>query len=169
MHVDFLWSGDDFFSEHIILQLSKIFTTGMVSKNAFSYLGIDLHQNKEFITLDQIHYINSLQLVDENCDASIISDIVQTSVGKLLWNCSQERPNICFNVCRLSTNIKNSDVLSLKAIKKIFANIKQNHCCMRYQKLGNESDLHIVIYLDIFHGNLLNRGSHGGSFVFLCC
>ena len=48
IHVgDFLWSGDEFFSEHIILQLSKIFTIGKVSKNVFKYLGLDLHQNKE--------------------------------------------------------------------------------------------------------------------------
>ena len=95
---DFLRSGDEFFSEHIIPQLSKIFIIGKVSKNVFRYLGLDLRQNKQFITLDQIHYINSLQLVDENCDASIISDIVQTSVGKLLSICSQTRPDICFDV-----------------------------------------------------------------------
>ena len=77
IHVDdFLWSGDEFFSEHIIPQLSKIFTIGKVSKNVFRYLGLDLHQNKKFITLDQIHHINSLQLVHENCDINIISDIV---------------------------------------------------------------------------------------------
>ena len=148
-HVDiFIWSGDEFFSEYIILQLSKIFTIGKVSKNIFRYLGLDFRQNKDFITLDQIHYINSLQLVDENCDTSIISDIVQTSVGKMLWICSQTRPHICFDVCQLSTNIKNSDKTSLKTINKIFANIKQKHCCVRYQKLGNESELHIVIYSD---------------------
>ena len=168
IHVDdFLWSGDEFFSEHIIPQLSKICTIGKVSKNVFRYLGLDLRQNKEFITLDQIHYINLLQLVDENCDASIISDIVQMSVGKLLWICSQTRSDICFDVCQLSTNIKNSDKTSLKTIK-IFANIKQNHCCLRYQKLGNESDLHIVIYSDAAHGNLPNGGSQGGYVIFLC-
>ena len=66
----------------------------------------------------------------------------------MLWICSQTRPHICFDVCQLSTNIKNSDKTSLKTINKIFANIKQKHCCVRYQKLGNESDLHIVIYSD---------------------
>ena len=85
IHVDeFLWSGDKCISEHIIPQLSEIFTIGKVSKNVFRYLGLDLRQNKKFITLDQINYINSLQLVDKNCDTIIISDIVQTSVGKLL-------------------------------------------------------------------------------------
>ena len=104
----------------------------------FRYLGLYLRQNKEFVTLDQIHYMNSLQLVDENCDTSIIFNTVQTSVGKLLWICSQTRPDICFDVSQLSANTQNSDKTSLKTIKKIFANIKQNHCCVRYQKLGNE-------------------------------
>ena len=71
-----------------------------------------MHQNKEFIILAQIHYINSLQLVDENCDTSNISVIAETCVDKLLWICSQTRPNIAFDVCQLSTNIKNSDKIS---------------------------------------------------------
>ena len=39
---------------------------------------------------------------------------------------------------------------------------------MRYHKLGNEIDLHIVIYLDAAHGNLLNGGSQGSYVIFLC-
>ena len=40
LHVDdLLWSGNEFSSEHIIPQLSKIFTTGKASKNVFRYLG----------------------------------------------------------------------------------------------------------------------------------
>ena len=58
IHVDyFLWSGDEFFSEHIIPQLSKIFAIRKVSKNVFRYLGSDLRQHKEFITLDQIKFV----------------------------------------------------------------------------------------------------------------
>ena len=71
-------------------------------------------------------------------------------------------------MCQLSTNIKNSDKTSLKTISKIFANIKENHCCVRYQKLGNESDLHSVIYSDAAHGNLPNGRSRGGYVIFLC-
>ena len=71
-----------------------------------------MYQNKEFTALALIHYINSLQLVDENSDTSNISDIAQTCVDKLLWICSQTRPNIAFDVCQLSTNIKNSDKIS---------------------------------------------------------
>ena len=119
------------------------------------------------IKLNSLH-INSLQLVDENCDTSIITEIAQTSDGKLLWICSQRTPNICFDVCQLSTNIKNPDKTSLKTINKIFANIKQNHRCVRYQKLGNESDLHIVIYSDAAHGNLLIGGNQGGYVSFFC-
>ena len=39
---------------------------------------------------------------------------------------------------------------------------------MRHQKLGNESDLHIVIYSDAAHGNLSNGGSQGSYVIFLC-
>ena len=39
---------------------------------------------------------------------------------------------------------------------------------MRSQKLENESDLHIAIYSDVTHGNLLNEGSQGSYVIFLC-
>ena len=50
----------------------------------------------------------------------------------------------------------------------MFANIKQNHCCVRYQKLGNKSDSYIFIYSDAAHGNLPNGGSQAGYVIFLC-
>ena len=36
----------------------------------------------------------------------MISDIVQSAVGKLLWVCGQTRPDISFEVSKLATNIK---------------------------------------------------------------
>ena len=58
-------------------------------------------------------------------------------------------------------------ISKMKIINKIFAHIKQNNCCVRYQKLGNESDLHII-YSDAAHGNLPNGRSQDGYVIFLC-
>ena len=57
---DFLWAGDVSFSKDII-PACKIFVIGKTSKNAFRYLGLELNQIIQNITLDQIHYINLLQ------------------------------------------------------------------------------------------------------------
>ena len=80
----------------------------------------------------------------------------------------KERPIFVLMCVNYQPIIKNPDKTSLKTINKIFANIKQNHRCVRYQKLGNESDLHIVIYSDAAHGNLLIGGNQGGYVSFFC-
>ena len=127
----------------LYLLFAKIFLTGKTSKNAFRYLGLELNQNIQNITLDQIHYINLLQSINQKLitNRNTISDIVQSAVGKLLWVCGQTRPDISFEVCQLATNIKNSDELSMKNVNKLFSNMKQNECKLIYQKLGNDNDL----------------------------
>ena len=64
-------------------------TIGKTSKNTFRYLGLDLNQNCESITLDQIHYIQSLQSLSKELinNRNLVSDIIQSVVGKLLWVC----------------------------------------------------------------------------------
>ena len=45
----------------LYLLFCKIYVIGKTSKNAFRYLGLELNQIIQNITLDQIHYINLLQ------------------------------------------------------------------------------------------------------------
>ena len=66
IHVnDFLWAGDVSFSKDIIPAFCKIFVIGKTSKNAFRYLGLEINQNIQNITLDQIHFINLLQSLNQ--------------------------------------------------------------------------------------------------------
>ena len=88
----------------------KIFVISITSKNAFRYLGLELNQNiQNYITLDQIHYINLLQLLNQKLikNRNTISDIVQSAMGKLLWVCGQTTPDIYFEVYQLAANIQN--------------------------------------------------------------
>ena len=100
IHVDdFLWAGDVSFSKNIIPAFYKIFIIGKTSKNAFRYLGLELNQDTQNITSDQIHDINLLQSLNKKLinNRNTISDIVQSAVGKLLWVCSQTRPHISWS------------------------------------------------------------------------
>ena len=86
----------------------------------------------------------------------MISDIVQSAVGKLLKVYGQTRPDISFEVCQMAGNLKSSDELSIKNVSKLFSNMKQKECKLIYQKLGNDNDLRIIVHSDAAYGNLPN-------------
>ena len=86
----------------------------------------------------------------------MISDIVQSAVGKLLKVYGQTRPDISFEVCQMAGNLKSSDELSIKNVSKLFSNMKQNECKLIYQKLGNDNDLRIIVHSDAAYGNFPN-------------
>ena len=159
------------FSKDITPAFCKIFIIGKTSKNTFCYLGLGLNQNLQNITLDQIHYINLLQSLNQKLinNGNTISDIAQSAVGKLLWVCCHTRRDISFEVCQLAADIKNSDESSIKNyFSKWFSNMKQNECKLIYQKLGKDNDLRITVYSDVALRNLPNGGSQGGYIIFLC-
>ena len=62
IHVNyFLWAGEVSFAKDATPAFWKFFVISITSKNAFCYLGLELNQNiQNYITLDQIHYINLL-------------------------------------------------------------------------------------------------------------
>ena len=45
--------------------------------------------------------------------------------------------------------------------------LKAQDVCLRYENLGDDSSLKLVVYADTAHGNLLDGGSQGGYFIFL--
>ena len=98
----------------------------------------------------------------------MISDIVQSAVGKLLKVYGQTRPDISFEVCQMAGNLKSSDELSIKNVSKLFSNMKQNECKLIYQKLGNDNDLRIIVHSDAAYGNFPNGDSQGSYIIFLC-
>ena len=77
IHVDyFLWAGDVSFSKDIPA-FCKVFIIGKTLKNAFHYLGLELNQSIQNITLDQILYIILLQLLNQKLinSCNMISEI----------------------------------------------------------------------------------------------
>ena len=59
---DMIWGGNQYFKGTIITKLKEIFNFGLEEKEAFTYTGIGLKQNSDFILkIGQNPYINSIQ------------------------------------------------------------------------------------------------------------
>ena len=57
-----LWGGTDEFKADVINCLGQTFTTGSKFTQAFTCLGIEIHQNKDkSITIDQKNYAKAIQ------------------------------------------------------------------------------------------------------------
>ena len=167
IHVDdFLNAGSEYFFQELIPKIRKKFTVGKECNTAFRYLGLDLKENNNGISLNQSYYINLLNIVNIKDENLCIHDTLQSVIGKLIWICGQTRPDICFDVCHLVSNLKNSTLDDIKHLNKVISHLKQSNVSVTFQNLGEVSNLKLVIYADAAYGNLVNGASQEGYLIF---
>ena len=115
-HVDdFRWAGSDEFKANVLDCLWKKYQVGKVFLKTFAYTGINISQDSDKITLNQIDYINSIKPIPISPERQLQcnkkwSDCESTSychlVGQLNWVANQSRPDICLDVCQPSSTMK---------------------------------------------------------------
>ena len=65
VHVDdFLWSGSNEFISHVKALLKKIFKISREHESTFQYIGLNVKQENQTITVDQMNYIQSIQPIN---------------------------------------------------------------------------------------------------------
>ena len=129
---------------------------------AFRYLGLDLKEHKNSISLDQTQYIKLLDIVNLKDEHLCIHDKSQSTIGKLIWISGQTRPDISFDVCHLASNLKNSTLADIKHLNKDIFHLKQWNISLIFQYLGEISKLKLVIYAVAAHGNAANGAGQDG-------
>ena len=120
----FLSAGNEQFFKDIISKICKKFTVGKECNTPFRYLGLDLKEHKNYISLDQTHHIELLDTVNLKDENLCIHDTLQSTIGKLIWINGQTKPNISFNVCHLASNLKNSTLADIKHLNKVVSHLK---------------------------------------------
>ena len=137
MHVnDFLSAGNEYFFKNIIFKICKKFPVRKEYITSFHHLGLDLKVHKNCISLDQTHYIKSLDPVNLKDEYLCIHNILQSKIGKLIWISGQTRTNIYFNVCHPAINLQNSTSADIKHFNKVISHIKQPNISLTFQYLG---------------------------------
>ena len=104
---DILWDGTDKFKADVIDPLGQIFTIGSKFSQAFTCLGIEIHQNNDkSITIDQNNYAKAIQPTLWTTNQLIEKDVKNTTRGHF----SNSRPDISFNTCNISTKVNNMKI-----------------------------------------------------------
>ena len=119
-HVDdfFFW-GTDEFKRKVISPVHEKFVIESEYHTAFKYLGLNVRQLANYyIHVDQIHYGKS---VKESPIAEAEIKDFRRLIGQLGWPANQTRPNLAFDLCDLSSRVKNVTVKDLFRANKVLA------------------------------------------------
>ena len=145
----------DYFTQTVIPDIRSSFLIGK-EENEFHFLGLDIAQKDDIIFLDQQSYVNNLRQIEidktrrsqrhANLNESEL-EIFQSKLGQLLWVARQTCPDILFDVCHLSTQVKTAKVEHLCEINKIIRKCKSENVMLKFQHLGKEESLRFVVLL----------------------
>ena len=170
---DFLWFGNYNFKVNIVDKLCKTFTISKQADSNFNYIGLNLSTLPDgSMALDQQDYCASLEYISipssykQTCSVLPLTkaqrDELQSKIGQLLWLSCQSRPDLCFDVCKLSNHFKNANVNDLIDCNKVIRKAKANPVMLRYRHLENIDNLKFLVFADASFANLSDGGSQGG-------
>lgn len=173
-HVDdFLWGGSSEFEVRVINEIRKTFLVGKEEgeeNKPFPYVGIELSKHEKCIELNQKHYQKNIEFIAiDKCRLTekeamltpMEKESLQSKIGQILWIARQSRPDIVLDASNLASNLKKANVQTLIANKanKIVKNIKSESVTLKFQCLGHESSVKLVIFCDSSLGNLPDGGT----------
>ena len=80
-------------------------------------------------------------------------ETIRKVVGELLWISLMTRPDLSFEVNRLSGNIMQATIKDLKEAKLLIKKAKAELVELNFTKIGDRKDLEIKIYTDASFNN----------------
>ena len=173
-HVDdFLWAGTDSFYSRVIVKLKTTFRISKEESSEFKYLGVHLRQTNNGIYGHLNNYSQSLVEIEIQSDrlkekdsplSREESDLLRSVIGKLNWLATQTRPDLSFDVCELSTNLKCGTVRLLEKANDVIKKAKYNTIFLHFPVM-NLNDIAVRCYADASFANLPDGGSQGGLYV----
>ena len=176
-HVDdFLHSGDQLFKKNVLDKLRRTFEISSESADVFAYLGINLSNLGDYLTLDQLDYIRELKPINLSENRKMNKDDelteqerkeMRSKIGKLNWATTQTRPDIAFEVSRLASRVNKAKVYDLIEVNKLVKKVKSEEVVVKFPKLNNLQKCKLVIYADAGFANVEDCGSQGAHIIFL--
>ena len=174
LHVDdFLWSGTETFKTSVMMKLKQVFRISREGECNLKYLGLEIQQSESGLYVAQKKYLEKLQEIDIKANrrvdkqSSITEDEreeLRSVIGKLNWLATQTRPDLSYDVCELSTSLKNGTVGLLIKANKVIKKAKFNDVFLNFPVL-DLNNITIRCYADASYGNLDDGGSQGGYYM----
>ena len=158
-HVDDLFmAGNVNFKSSVVEKLLKLFQFSKVERKKFKYLGCEVEKlNNGDITLnDYIEKIKEVEIPSGRNSHKVNETerkIIRRVVGELLWVSLMTRPNLSFEVNKLSSDIMNATIKELKDAKRLVEKAKLEPIVLNFTKLGHKDNLRIKLFTDASFNN----------------
>ena len=173
MHVDdFFWGGNSAFRDTVISKIISTLQIGKEESGIFKFIGLQIKQDEEKITMNQQSYINGISPIYISKARSarkydpINKDEIRSLrvlVGQLNRAASQTRPDIPFEVLELSCSLKDPQVQHILQANKCVKKLQADEWKITFPNLGRIDLLKLIVFSDAFHANLPDRFSSAGS------
>ena len=144
---------------------------------ASKYLRLSVRQlANNLIHVDQIPYTETIKEIKINYERKSVKEIhSQTLKLKIFEGLlvnqvglkNQTRPNLAFDLCDLSSRVKNATVRDLFQANKVLAKAKAESVTWKYQAFDDLSNMKLVVYNDASFGNIIDGRSQGGFGIYI--
>ena len=152
---DLIMAGDEKFDNDVVKKLQQEFKFSKVENDSFNYCGCSITSAQDgTIELDQNEYIDKLEYMEEvvGDDEDELSQkekkAARGKIGALLWISLISRPDLSFAVNRLSSEVSDGKVKTVKEINRLVKQSKSKRNSLRFTKLGDISKLTVRVYAD---------------------
>ena len=181
---DFLYAGTETFIDSVIGGIRQVYVISAECADAFMYVGLELNHCPDGILLSQQRYANTLSPIEIESSRKankhdFLTDDEKASlrrlVGQINWIANHTRPDVCFDVLKLSNVLTSARVVDLISANKTVKKIKNSPCVLLFPRLSISS-MRVLLYNDAAWANLSDGiSSTGGRIFFLsdeggsCC
>ena len=173
---DALEVGNEQMKEKVIENMKKRFTFGSQESLPFRYVGLNIEKEDEKVTINQDHFVDSIEIPDIGEISSLKKDVLlsekfQTTfrslVSKLNMLSMSARPDISFEVKLLTMRYGKATKGDLSSAIKLLKKIKRVATKITIPDMGEIKDWIIVAYADAATKKVDNAYSVAGYVVFL--
>ena len=177
VHVDdFAYCGNSTFHQTVIEEIKKRFSISKVESGIFNYVGLQVAQRREGITVNQDLYINTIEPLPwtssrrEQKTADLTSDEkkqLKRLGGQMLWVASQTRPDLSFETCVMTNIGKQSTVRAIHDANKAISKLKSQSIGITFPSVESTDGMQVKAFSDATYASLDDGSSQGGHIIFI--
>ncbi|KAK4327467.1 hypothetical protein Pmani_002131 [Petrolisthes manimaculis] len=175
MHVDdFIWGGTRAFENKVVAKIRSEFQVGQQCSGAFKYIGLQVTQDDDGITISQSQYLKNVKPVPinitracnklEDCNKTEQENL-RSLVGQIGWMSTNTRPDVSYDVLNMSCVLNHPKVENVIQANKCLRRLEIVDSCLRFPHLGDLSNVKLIVFSDASHASLPDGYSSAGGFI----